>query len=669
MVVYVTTWRGKGEKRKFFSQPIIIIFRLITGNYKSNGNLVSLKVDIIDFTEFQRFGCLVSPGAGAGGAATPSSLPHSHSITGTLFCQPDTNTVRLNLTVLGPCSSPLPPLPSTATAHCGSNSTRQLWDDALASLSIQHELGQKDVKPWIMTSNKMAGGAMDNKENSNGHHVDHHHLHHMQYSPFTSPVSPPCSQEGPPPLLDFHSDQLMSEIQSMTFDSYVGGGLSLNSQLFGGDSNVTTAVVAASSLLLHSPPSSSSSSGISNSSNSSLGAAQQSALLASQAGHQAGNNNSAITTTTTTTRGELKVSSLVNPTTTTAVADHLLLQSSQANNSNNTLVNNVPTKSAAASSTASSNSLPFLLLQPKIERSDSICSEYSNPGMRDDFLSYSDMGPDLDDLEAEAASYAVSPPMVVVSAASSGIGGSCYPLLFPPFGGSQAAVSPIGKAGGVGGLTNNMFFSKSFNRNSSHQQHNKLDNSSGSSSSCSSSPLTQNEGVTTMAWSPSSSSLALSEAMTPPAAALMTTTTVKSPIIIPLPTAGPSTTGGFGMLNSGHSSPKTPQSVHCAASPQSAGSGTDHQQQQQLMLGSPLHSHHSASPKARNRRNSSFDESKPHVCPQCGARFTTKSNLGQHAKIHLAVKPFICEICSHGFTRAAHYESHVAKHKGLKTHR
>jgi uncharacterized Zn-finger protein len=90
------------------------------------------------------------------------------------------------------------------------------------------------------------------------------------------------------------------------------------------------------------------------------------------------------------------------------------------------------------------------------------------------------------------------------------------------------------------------------------------------------------------------------------------------------------------------------------------------------MLGSPLHnSHHlsSASPKARNRRNSSFDETKPHVCPQCGARFTTKSNLGQHAKIHLAVKPFICEICSHGFTRAAHYESHVAKHKGLKTHR
>ena len=76
-----------------------------------------------------------------------------------------------------------------------------------------------------------------------------------------------------------------------------------------------------------------------------------------------------------------------------------------------------------------------------------------------------------------------------------------------------------------------------------------------------------------------------------------------------------------------------------------------------------------ASPKSRNRRNSSFDETKPHVCPQCAARFTTKSNLGQHAKIHLAVKPFICEICNHGFTRAAHYESHVAKHKGLKTHR
>jgi KRAB domain-containing zinc finger protein len=75
------------------------------------------------------------------------------------------------------------------------------------------------------------------------------------------------------------------------------------------------------------------------------------------------------------------------------------------------------------------------------------------------------------------------------------------------------------------------------------------------------------------------------------------------------------------------------------------------------------------SPNSRKRRNSSFDETKPHVCQQCGSRFTTKSNLGQHAKIHLKVKPFVCEICSHGFTRAAHYESHVAKHKGLKTHR
>jgi hypothetical protein len=76
-----------------------------------------------------------------------------------------------------------------------------------------------------------------------------------------------------------------------------------------------------------------------------------------------------------------------------------------------------------------------------------------------------------------------------------------------------------------------------------------------------------------------------------------------------------------------------------------------------------------ASPNSRNRRNSSFDKTKPHMCPQCSARFATKSNLGQHAKIHLAVKPFICEICHYGLTRAAHYESHMAKHKGLKTHK
>jgi hypothetical protein len=565
--------------------------------------------------------------------------------------------------VLGPCSPLLPP-PSTAAA----TSTRQLWEDAL-TLSIQNELGQKDVKPWIMTSNKMANGAMDmGSKESQQLHSGHHHQNHLQYSPFTSPVSPPCSQEGPPPLLDFHSDQLMSEIQSMTFDSYgCSGSLSLNSQLFGGDSSATVAV----SSILQSPTSnnSSSSSGISRS------LAAPSAVLPSQAGQTSNttnSNNRAITTTTT--MGELKVSSLVPST--AAAGDHHLLQPSQA--SNNSLVKSYTANSSSLTEAKSAATAkqpaappPFLLLQPKIERSDSICSEYSNPALRDDFLSYSDMAADLDDLEAETASYGASPPM----ASSAVTAASCYPLIFPTHmtvgggGGSSLAVSPLGKTTGGGGGQSNMFFSKSFN-----SSHNKLgDNIS--------SPATQNEGVTaSIAWSPSSSSpLVLSEAATPPAAAA-TTTTARSPMIIPLSSTTTACFGGAGGLqlvnSSNNSSPKTPSSLHCVASPRSVGSAHEvscgTQQQQQLMLGSPLHnSHHlsSASPKARNRRNSSFDETKPHVCPQCGARFTTKSNLGQHAKIHLAVKPFICEICSHGFTRAAHYESHVAKHKGLKTHR
>ena len=79
----------------------MITFRLFTGNYKSQGNLVSFKVDIIDFTDFQRQGCLIASGCPEAGPG----LPHSHNITGTLVCQPDSNTVRLNISLV-PASSP-----------------------------------------------------------------------------------------------------------------------------------------------------------------------------------------------------------------------------------------------------------------------------------------------------------------------------------------------------------------------------------------------------------------------------------------------------------------------------------------------------------------------------------------------------------------------------------
>jgi hypothetical protein len=259
---------------------------------------------------------------------------------------------------------------------------------------------------------------------------------------------------------------------------------------------------------------------------------------------------------------------------------------------------------------------------------------------------------------------------------------ACYPLIFPQHmtiaGGGSLAVSPLGKTPiGGGESTNNLFFNKSFF--SSHtklgeQQNINTSLMNGSPVSSSHEPTTTGMG----SWSPSpSSSLVLAEALTPPTTTI--TTTAKSPMMISFATSGGlhANSSSSGSSSSNNSSPKTPSSLHCVSSPRSVGSSANEsttgscqqqQQQQQLMLGSPLHIG-GGSPKSRNRRNSSFDETKPHVCPQCGARFTTKSNLGQHAKIHLAVKPFICEICSHGFTRAAHYESHVAKHKGLKTHR
>ena len=424
----------------------------------------------------------MSPGTGG------LSASHTHNITGTLFCQPDSNTVRLNITVLGTCSQDKP------------------WETEPSVPSL------KDVKPWVMTTNKMTSGTTENSKN-------------MQYSPFSSPVSPP-SRDNPPALLDFHSDQLMSEIHSMSFD--YGCGVNLNSQLLHETS---------SPCVLTSPC-------------------------------------QAVSQGLTSNTDAMKVSlpSL-------QLSQSILVKPYSVN---------VSTSLATSLSTAKSTTASDLnmgqptMLQPKIERSDSICSEYN----RDDFLSYTDELGNLDDLD-EPGSYTTSPTTI------------SSPLLFPSS--SILSSSPTLPSS----VEKNNFFTKSFTSKPQDV-------------------LTPNATTSSSTWQ------------------VITQTSSSNPPSVntfgPAPSRSPKT---------GNGSP----SSDISASPREPS----------FLI--------NTSPKPRNRRNSSFDETKPHVCAQCGARFTTKSNLGQHAKIHLAVKPFICEICSHGFTRAAHYESHVAKHKGLKTHR
>ena len=234
------------------------------------------------------------------------------------------------------------------------------------------------------------------------------------------------------------------------------------------------------------------------------------------------------------------------------------------------------------------------LLQPKLERSDSICSEFTP--MKEEW-NYADDLAGLDDLDHDNS---LTPPTSISS-----------PLIFS----SSQNKSPLSNS-----EKNTIFFNNSHSPVSNKSFENKTNKSP---HDVTFSNLPTQQPATSQSYSNGNTfSRTLAE------------------------TRKPFT------LSQSHARRESPNSVSSSeASPQETPI---------TLL---------TSPKSRNRRNSSLDETKPHVCPQCGARFTTKSNLGQHAKIHLAVKPFICEICSHGFTRAAHYESHVAKHKGLKTHR
>lgn len=472
----------------------MLTFRQILGNYKSQGNLVSFKVDIIDFTDFQRQGCLIASGCSEAGPG----LPHSHNITGTLVCQPDSNTARLNISLV--------PATSSASKFWAPASPDTTAKEAPKAWPLQGPLPQPHL-------NKAA----------------------MSGYPGPAPDSLPV-----PPLLDFHPDQLMNDIHNITFD--------IKEQL----PQLPTLPQLPPQLYTDPPPNIISHPSSIVSTASSLG----SNPLLSQQLHQS--QPSASTTFVLSQHGDKcggHGPGVTHPT----------------------------------------------LLQPKLERSDSICSDF-NPGpLKEEFLSYSDDLAGLDDLDTDS----ISPPTSISS-----------PLLFsPPHHNRPPPILSQHEK-------NAIFFNKSFEPTNST---NKLK----------------------------------VECCLP----------VTSPgfPVFPSPVSGPPSSTCLTLTNN--------TSLNTVTGETRKPFTLSHNDSPKSFSSSPVSSPHDTpitlltSPKSRNRRNSSFDETKPHVCPQCGARFTTKSNLGQHAKIHLAVKPFICEICNHGFTRAAHYESHVAKHKGLKTHR
>ena len=73
-----------------------------------------------------------------------------------------------------------------------------------------------------------------------------------------------------------------------------------------------------------------------------------------------------------------------------------------------------------------------------------------------------------------------------------------------------------------------------------------------------------------------------------------------------------------------------------------------------------------SSKSSLNQHMKMHDDSKWHKCDVCLKVFNRKSNLIQHYRTHTGEKPFACQICDNKFTQKGTLVQHQATHSEIK---
>ena len=63
-------------------------------------------------------------------------------------------------------------------------------------------------------------------------------------------------------------------------------------------------------------------------------------------------------------------------------------------------------------------------------------------------------------------------------------------------------------------------------------------------------------------------------------------------------------------------------------------------------------------------KDKSKQAEKPHICVECGTRFTRKGHLKRHLSIHTGDKPFSCQHCDYASAEKSNLTKHMRIHTG-----